>query len=542
MDDDLEWEALALAVAPSEAEEEPEAPDTAPGGKREGWAGWTAPLPAPQHRTQEQKCLAAARMREARAAYRLHAQRLRIIGEVNGVLASFREAGLLLDEKLRLAQDRYGGIVIQRGSGRKRIPPETMLAIAFAPFARRNDAARAQAVAPQTVTRIRTIVAACMSRCEAAFMRGLAAGFASHPPRVFIVSMACDSTKQKLSLNLHRGFLQNQTTRSSWNCLVSRQRFAWTLLAIARWFQSEFVRPNVPLLGDAGENLLDGLYGLPVVAPFLDFENSGLRQADISIAHYDLDGHAANIRMVAGRRADLPQTTLVSVRHCGNHANNLVEGCTIDSASSSLLSWMYSASLFLGMGGNFLRLIHSTVEVVRRFMDPPQRADRISEVDPVAAEIMDYSIRNYRAYAEAYEPETWSSDEEDDNRECSDRREHKKRHEQFAQAWNAFLGFFNGPVWRVGGRLGPHHCSSPECCSNYDPHVSRDKAVKVIVNLLYRVMPGVPTKSKWTKLGPCLDWHMLAQGLQGILGLAVPVAFGKMALQVVARDTTQEPD
>ena len=35
---------------------------------------------------------------------------------------------------------------------------------------------------------------------------------------------------------------------------------------------------------------------------------------------------------------------------------------------------------------------------------------------------------------------------------------------------------------------------------------------ELICGLIYRCMPTVPTKGKWTKTGPCLDFHMLAQG------------------------------
>lgn len=61
--------------------------------------------------------------------------------------------------------------------------------------------------------------------------------------------------------------------------------------------------------------------------------------------------------------------------------------------------------------------------------------------------------------------------------------------------------------------------------------MAQKRAVAAIVGLVYRLMPAVPTKSKWTKLGPCLDWHMVAQGLMNILGLTVPFAFGQMLSQ-----------
>lgn len=393
---DIDWEAAALVPldcgGPGESEEQLVA---AASGSQEAstshvWKGWRIRLPAPRARSREQHILAAARMREARAAYRAHQERTRIASQVNTAVDYFREAGLLLDSKLRVTERRFGGLVVKGGDGRpaKRLPPATMLAIAFSKVSGRNDVARSFKVHPATVGRIRAVVAQSMIRCESALLRGIAQRFATDRPTMFVVSLACDATKHKLSLKLQPG-QQTHMGRSSWNCLVSRQRFGWTLPNVAKWFQTELVRPNVPVVSDSGEALLDGLYELPAIGAFKVLEISGLTAANIAISHYDLDGHAANLRMVAGRRACLPDGTLVSARHCGNHANNLVEGCVIESVSPGLLSWLYSGSLFLGTGGHFLRLIHCTTDIVRRFMDPPAAGDPPAFAKLVAHEIQD---------------------------------------------------------------------------------------------------------------------------------------------------------
>ena len=46
---------------------------------------------------------------------------------------------------------------------------------------------------------------------------------------------------------------------------------------------------------------MDGLYHLPATASFKDLEDLGMKTAQVAIAHWDLDGHPANGRMVAGR-------------------------------------------------------------------------------------------------------------------------------------------------------------------------------------------------------------------------------------------------
>ena len=204
---------------------------------------------------------------------------------------------------------------------------------------------------------------------------------------------------------------------------MSSQRFAWCW-GPERWWQSDYVRTNVPISSDAAECLYDGLYRLPAVSSFADFEHTGMGEATIGIAHFDLDGHPANPRMVAGHRTDLPTSTLVSIRHCGNHANNLVENCVVDAVSTTLLAWLYMVSILLSMGGNFLRLIHGTSDMVNQHMRAPLREGVVPEsVRLLAAEIKDYSIRNYKAFTDATTlDEAWSSDESDDNTENASKR------------------------------------------------------------------------------------------------------------------------
>lgn len=73
-----------------------------------------------------------------------------------------------------------------------------------------------------------------------------------------------------------------------------------------------------------------------------------------------------------------------------------------------------------------------------------------------------------------------------------------------------------------GGRLA-HFCSGALCCDSVD--VYKRRAQQHILDIVYRFAPTVPTKSKWTKTGPCIDFHMLAQGFD-LLGRQFALAFG----------------
>jgi len=537
MDDDIDWEALALApAAPLALAGVADAP-AAPLALAGVWKGWRQQLPCPQNRTRPQQLLAAGRMREARAAYRQARSHEQIIGSVNQALESFRSAGVLLDRRLRLAPCKLGGIVVKGCSFQvKRLPCSAMQAIAFSSVNGRNDVARQYKLGAKTITRVITVVAHCTMSCDISFMRGLAQYFDAHPPLIFVSSMASDATKQKLRFAVSAG-LPASASRSSWGCLVSRHKFMWCFPGSETWFQIEFVRPNVPISGDSGEVLFDGLYGLPQVASFRALEDAGARRGDVAILHFDIDGHPANMRTVAGRRATLPAGLLVSARHCGNHATNLVEGYIITAAEHGgerVLPWLYSATLFLGMGGNYIRLVQSVASLVQKYLPAPAAGD-ILPPDLTTTEIMDYSITNYKAYSDAMAHDTWSSDEELDEDEGEPRRGKPglPRHRAFERAWADFTSFFNAKFWvdKEGSEgLVGHTCSSAECCGGYNLTIARARAAKVIARLLYRVMPTTPTKGKWTKLGGCLDWFLLSMGTMNILRLTFPLAYGRVDL------------
>ena len=116
----------------------------------------------------------------------------------------------------------------------------------------------------------------------------------------------------------------------------------------------------------------------------------------------------------------------------------------------------------------------------------------------------------------------------------------RRAHAAYLRALDAFFEFFNGYTWCFTGGLGPHYCSSPECCNNYDIDTCAKKAVEVIVSLMWRCMPVKPTKGKWTKLGPNVDWHMIGLGIQGILRLTYPHAFANLKVSVVKTSDDQE--
>ena len=82
----------------------------------------------------------------------------------------------------------------------------------------------------------------------------------------------------------------------------------------------------------------------------------------------------------------------------------------------------------------------------------------------------------------------------------------------------------------------------PSCCHGLDDAATWARACELTVvvhcMLCWRVIPQRPARSKWTKTGPCLDWHMIAQSVFGMFGMLFTIVFDKMVIKwlVMAAD------
>lgn len=82
----------------------------------------------------------------------------------------------------------------------------------------------------------------------------------------------------------------------------------------------------------------------------------------------------------------------------------------------------------------------------------------------------------------------------------------------------------------------PHHCG-PGCCQNRAESVT--KLTKAVLLVMLPSVPSAPVVTKWTKLGPCLDFFFVA-GVHATLGKlfnAVAAGFScSQGLQPAATD------
>ena len=159
----------------------------------------------------------------------------------------------------------------------------------------------------------------------------------------------------------------------------------------------------------------------------------------------------------------------------------------------------------------------------------------------IAEELKDYSVRNYKAFVDAATvDDAWSSDESADEFDKEENNKRRKKHWAFIGAWDRFLAFWKGRnIWRVSESIGPHYCHSPGCCNGYDLNVTKLRACKTVVDLLWRSQPVRPTKGKWTKLGPSIDWH-IQSGIMNMFAKTFVLAFDKMSLKVIKQGEQNE--
>ena len=543
--DDVDWD----DVLPTRASEASEAPGRgAVGGelvaadralcarrRRVKTSTWKVKLPCPQARTAEQKWLAASRMRDAKSKKQRRTLKTAAKEVLKEALDKLRSLGLLRDgSKTKI---RAGDVLsIQVASGPPAcLPFEAMQQIAFRSLRRRNDTARTFGVDPATVTTVQVLAAEVKHRIDVTFMEQMGKLFKEAPPRVFVSGMAADATSERLALPVVGLETLREATSSPWHVMVSINRFSWLRAdgsdGSPAWEKIDFTRPNVALTSsESGETIWASLYHVDAISAFADVELIGLANATWPFLHFDIDGQAGGVRMTALRRQEVKDACgkypLVSSRHCGNHVGSLTDCAVLDAHDDGerCFNLVQTGAIFFQMGGNFLRLI----QCVRFELDDNMVAPIIGlppiEATCMSAELSDYFLKNYKGFVAtaAGIDDGWSSGSEEDppEQQRQDRANSRKRNRRnflYKKAWTDFLAIFNGWIWKTGCAIGPTYIDSLDEVPGL-----KDRATRALVQLLFRGMPSRPSKKKWTKFGPALDWFIGAVLSSGVPSSLVP--------------------
>jgi hypothetical protein len=340
---------------------------------------WTVQIPStPSKRSFEQSCLAASRMRDSRARIRNAATKQHTKEMLLEAFDRLRSIGLLNDgcrTKVKLCRNDVLTIALPSNRGYP-LPFRAMQAVAYSDVIRRNDAARVYGMDPTTVTRMRNLVAHVQTVGDNGYMDCLGETWKRKAPLVLVCGMAADCTKHTFDLQMVGLDGEVHSTNSSWNVMVSTHRFAWVEDdGDAEWKRIDFVRPNIALVSsESAATLYSTMYSVQQLRSFSNLEISGVSTAVLCMFHWDLDGHPSNIRAVGIRRNTLidqcGRMPLCSVKHCGNHTNNLIEVSAVGACHPCTYTWLASGSAFFKMGGNFLRIIAAVVVEVDRNLLP----------------------------------------------------------------------------------------------------------------------------------------------------------------------------
>lgn len=124
--------------------------------------------------------------------------------------------------------------------------------------------------------------------------------------------------------------------------------------------------------------------------------------------------------------------SLMSNAVFGNHSNSLAEGAAIMSIGKELLPRLYSLSLFLKMGGHFLRLLHSTAILVEQVLPAPILGAAPAGSSEFVEAMLLYAFDNYRRMG-------------DNSLDQPERR--LQRHRLYKRACDEFASFFS---WEGG--------------------------------------------------------------------------------------------
>ena len=121
-------------------------------------------------------------------------------------------------------------------------------------------------------------------------------------------------------------------------------------------------------------------------------------------------------------------------------------------------------------------------------------------------------MRNYKANQSANVVDNLDFNSDDENDSSPRNAEYYKKrrpgHQDYYNAWSELLRIFPTGFWRDKDRL-----PVPYGLVNVASRAAREmKVVTAICMIVFRVLPVRPEKTKWTKLGLCLDFHLVAMG------------------------------
>ncbi|CAE7188657.1 unnamed protein product [Symbiodinium sp. CCMP2456] len=383
---------------------------------------------------------------------------------------------------------------------------------------------------PQTIRRCFVTASQALLEAQLHLLKDLRSFVLTHKPDVAAACLMWDETGQTLALDAIDRTSRCQQ-RSTWNVLVGRLHFTIGYLkGPGVKLYREVVFPPLPLSTNSAESIFNGLFQHPLSKPLIELTQEILAASRRSITAFETDGHLANEklffhfhneskqeheqkkRQIDEAAADgqfswtdsMPRLSEQAL--CQNHQVNLVFNDAIraaprtESTGGDLIPNLYAGTLFLRMGGHFLRLIAS----LRVHIDNPgffQWRQNPSQAD------LDRG-RSFRNEVSAY---LKANLRHHDRQMTAVPRAHDwvKLEKEISHCFDNVL---NGCGWDHGVLV--HQCVN-SCCKTR--REAQDKVLLAATQILFRVVPCLPLTSDWTKIGPCLDAY-ISMDFHGLLG------------------------
>jgi len=384
----------------------------------------------------------------------------------------------------------------------------------------RSALACTHACSPRTVRRLLCAGGAAVWAYGLAVMRTWMRVFDIRPPSFACCCWMWDETAERVRFAPSNGVTSLPADASTWDVLVSRMRFSWGWLGedSSNTAFFEIPLPPVALIGNAAKHIYNAVVHHEMLKEAMDFKKALFSKASEKIEMRSSDGHLANHKVHAHLLTEEPMSCHVL---CGNHSNNLTIVGVVGAFGKSMISDYYRCVLFLRMGGHYLRLSAALAQhlkddsMLRCVTEPAAVVAGLRESEALRSVLKDYALANYEHIVSSSSAAFQQI-----------RRGHRGL-KQLESDLDTFFKVFNGPLWHRDG-AAVHLCAGPHCCASKE--ALRRKAMTSVQNIIFRCQPKVPVISKWTQLGPCVDWFLFA-AIFGLVKHLFPKAFGELKFE-----------
>lgn len=318
-----------------------------------------------------------------------------------------------------------------RTVGKKwRLSAQKICEIAFGKCQRRTFLAEKYEVSKQTIRRSLAFTALTVLEVQMKQLSEFKDFVDFRPPDFSAASLSWDETSHTLALDAMDAagaqVLRHQTS-SSWQVMVSKLQLATGWLGGIK-LHHEFVLPPLPLSSNSSSSLHCALFNHPLTGPVMKLVGEILQASQWSAWIHETDGHLANEKLhyhlYRQRRPDFVQrplplpadagagaqyfelSGLTEQVLCQSHQTQLTLVSAVDSVpkcevtGGKIVPNLFCATLFLRMGGHFVRLLNSVQLLVKEatffHWDPQPSMEELWEGRRYSDELANYLIDNLR--------------------------------------------------------------------------------------------------------------------------------------------------